>query len=100
MLYQLFKGDEELVDQLRLQFQFFDNRSNADKWSKTELKQVLLTAIQILNKRVCIFFDGLDEIDGEDRVEFHRFIRDLLQGLPEIKMCVASRPEVPVERVV
>lgn len=100
LLYQLFKGDDELVDQLRPRFPFLDSRSNADEWSKAELKQVLLTAIQIFDKRVCIFLDGLDEIDGEDRVEFHRFIKGLVQGLPRLKLCVSSRPEVQIERVV
>ncbi|KAK3948825.1 hypothetical protein QBC32DRAFT_48985 [Pseudoneurospora amorphoporcata] len=99
LLYQPLEQGDGLVDQLTLQFSFLDHRSHVDEWSKTELRQVLWEAIRNLDKRICIFLNGLDEVDGEDRVEFHRFIKDLLQAQPEIKLCVASRPEVPLERI-
>lgn len=56
-------------------------------------------ALQILNKRVCVFLDRLDEVDNDDRVEFHRFLKDLLHAEPEIKLCVSSRPEVELEDI-
>ncbi|ESA43457.1 uncharacterized protein NCU08537 [Neurospora crassa OR74A] len=100
LVYQLLKEEQGLVDQLIPHCSFLDNRSRqsrADEWSTAELRQVLSKALHILNKRVCVFLDGLDEIDSDDRVEFHRVLKDLLQAEPEIKLCVASRPEVQLE---
>lgn len=99
LLHQLLSKIAGLVNQLMLQFSFLNQRSYADEWSKSELRQVLSRALHILDKRVCIFLDGLDEIDDEDRVEFHRFVKDLLQAQPEINLCLASRPEVPLDRI-
>ncbi|KAK3504298.1 hypothetical protein B0T13DRAFT_492428 [Neurospora crassa] len=100
LVYQLLKEEQKLVDQLIPHCSFLDNRSRqsrADEWSTAELRQVLSKELHLLNKRVCVFLDGLDEIDSDDRVEFHRVLKDLLQAEPEIKLCVASRPEVQLE---
>ncbi|EGO58435.1 hypothetical protein NEUTE1DRAFT_101267 [Neurospora tetrasperma FGSC 2508] len=102
LVYQLLKEEQGLVDQLIPHCSFLDNRSRqsrADEWSTAELRQVLSKALHILNKRVCVFLDGLDEIDSDDRVEFNRVLKDLLQAEPEIKLCVASRPEVQLEAI-
>ncbi|KHE81740.1 hypothetical protein GE21DRAFT_1310971 [Neurospora crassa] len=102
LVYQLLKEEQGLVDQLIPHCSFLDNRSRqsrADEWSTAELRQVLSKALHILNKRVCVFLDGLDEIDSDDRVEFHRVLKDLLQAEPEIKLCVASRPDVQLEAI-
>ncbi|KAK3386361.1 hypothetical protein B0T20DRAFT_457643 [Sordaria brevicollis] len=100
LLYQLLKGQVRLINQLMAQYSFLEARTHADEWSKAELRKVLFNALHILNGRVCIFLDGLDEVDHEDRVEFHRFIKESLHVEPGIKIYVASRPDVPLEKIV
>lgn len=66
-------------------------------WSSTELRAALQRALISYTNGVCLFLDGLDEIDPEDGTkdgipELLDFIFKLSQ-LGKIKICLASRPD-------
>ncbi|KAK0622312.1 hypothetical protein B0T14DRAFT_475257, partial [Immersiella caudata] len=64
-------------------------------WTDEELVQFLLCATrQLLDgaAKICIFIDGLDEFEGSPHTVLS-VIRQLL-GLPDVKLCVSSRPWV------
>ena len=65
---------------------------NTDEWTRYELLQTLLKVAQQETQAVifCFFIDGLDEYAGD-----HSELVDVIQkmaAMPNIKICVASRP--------
>ncbi len=62
------------------------------EWTEAELHQMLRTAVNEVSKsmRLCLFVDGLDEFGGQHHDLFCLF-RDLME-LPNVKVCVSSRP--------
>ncbi|KAK0639896.1 hypothetical protein B0T16DRAFT_361557 [Cercophora newfieldiana] len=67
-------------------------------WTEEDLSEILLNAVKQLSGRklkTCFFIDGLDEFDGkpETLISFiHRIVE-----LPNVKVCVSSRPWVQFE---
>lgn len=67
-------------------------------WDEGELGDLLFRTIQELsreNTRVCMFIDGLDEFAGEPQTIIS-WVKKILK-LPNVKLCVSSRPWVPFE---
>ena len=62
-------------------------------WSKEDLETVLFYAIKTSSQPTCIFLDGLDEIDPSDGQFRLLELVDKLCTLPQLKLCVSSRPE-------
>jgi hypothetical protein len=65
-------------------------------WSSTELRLALMTTLHCCKNGVCLFLDGLDEIDPEDGTkegisELMELVSELTQT-HKIKFCLASRP--------
>lgn len=64
-------------------------------WTDTDLMIGIRTFIQetAQSARICLFIDGLDEFDGKDhqRIEVVDLLKEL-SLLPNIKICVSSRP--------
>ncbi|KAI0201460.1 hypothetical protein F4808DRAFT_469749 [Astrocystis sublimbata] len=63
-------------------------------WSRKELGDLCLKVLSNCRFPVCIFLDGLDEICIEDRDDLLELVQKL-QEIPDIKLCLASRPEFP-----
>lgn len=63
-----------------------------EPWTESELREAidLLKRETRLNARFCFFIDGLDEYDGHAD-EIINVLKDLC-SLPDIKLCVSSRP--------
>ena len=64
-------------------------------WTEGRLRKCLaLLALEITDSYcICLFVDGLDELDGDHR-DFLQMIRDLTEN-SNIKCCFSSRPERP-----
>jgi hypothetical protein len=64
-------------------------------WTDADLLIGIRTFIQetVQSARICFFIDGLDEFDGKDhqRIEIVDLLKEL-SLLPNIKICVSSRP--------
>lgn len=68
-------------------------KSFIDDWSLQELEEVLLQLLKILARPICLFLDGLDELDPtENPFDLMDLIGRLSQET-KIKLCLASRPE-------
>lgn len=62
-------------------------------WSFSELKSMTFEVLESDPGSFCIFVDGLDEVSEEDgAIELLQLI-DELKVIPNVKLCVASRPE-------
>lgn len=67
----------------------------SDEWSISELEEILLQLLLWHPTDVCIFIDGLDEIDQKDRTLLVGFLDRIVvfSGPFLVKICVSSRPE-------
>lgn len=85
---------------------FVSGSKTADKesppdWSYEELQAGLMAVLHASPKMVCIFLDGLDEVESELLSPIPKPVLDLVDklcALPGVKVCVSSRPE-PAFRV-
>lgn len=69
-----------------------------DYWTESRLKDAFMTILKqkLVPMRICFFIDGLDEYTGN-----HAEMAEMLKfaaSLPNIKVCVSSRPYVVFER--
>ncbi|KAL8647838.1 MAG: hypothetical protein Q9226_006265 [Calogaya cf. arnoldii] len=93
IIHQLVHEDRRLVTKLLRRNTGLLSKRNTGDWSKQELQRILTEIINLLDRPLCIFLDGLDEFDQKDDI-------DLLLNLVEagfetalIKFCISSRPE-------
>jgi hypothetical protein len=64
-------------------------------WSTNELRALSVDVIPACKQHVCIFLDGLDEMD--DYMALVGLL-DQLCALPRLQVCVSSRPEPALQR--
>ncbi|KAL8336778.1 hypothetical protein RB601_008326 [Gaeumannomyces tritici] len=69
------------------------SKDSADDWSVEDLKSTLHETLSLLQRPVCIFIDGLDEVCSEDGSWRLMKVIDGLAAFPQVKICLASRPE-------
>ncbi len=73
-------------------------RDQDSDWSVRDLQSTLFRGISTFPGTVCIFIDGLDEVSVKDGPSaLLRLVKDL-DGLPNTKLCVSSRPEPQIRR--
>lgn len=90
LLHQLFVNSKTLALRLLRNDQNLLRKDFISDWSTCELKHLLMQCLEDVKVRSCIFIDGLDEVnDLEDVLE----LVDELTSLPNVKLCVSSRPE-------
>ena len=93
LLYQLLDGNALSVTKLISLHPEVANKTGLADWSASELKKVLTHLLLQSKEAVCIFIDGLDEIGPEnDPYDLLDTIMKL-KDLPNVKLCVSSRPE-------
>jgi hypothetical protein len=98
LLFQIFSLRPDIIpDVLPEDWEWaclFGRSSALPQWSEAELRRMFydtVTALTTLRTfKLCLLIDGLDEFDGDpwDIVRFTRRLKDL----PNIKLCVSSRP--------
>lgn len=95
LLHQLLDSVAEMTTRISTQYPWTVKKGEAPDWNEKELKKVLKFALEHLGTDVCIFLDGLDEIDAglsEGQRRLLNLVKEL-QTLNNVKICVASRPE-------
>ncbi|KAL9628126.1 MAG: hypothetical protein Q9204_006093, partial [Flavoplaca sp. TL-2023a] len=93
IIHQLVYEDKQLVTKLlRRNAGLLSKRSTGD-WSKQELQRVLTQTINLLDRPLCIFLDGLDEFDQKDDIDQLLNLVEASFESAMIKFCVSSRPE-------
>ncbi|OHF03273.1 hypothetical protein CORC01_01326 [Colletotrichum orchidophilum] len=98
LLHQLLAGDLSALDRSISDCSSAGQRDSDTDWSTRELRELCFDTIKRCNRPICLFLDGLDEVSPEDGVV--RLIEDIyaLSAIPNVKICVSSRPEYLIEK--
>ncbi|KAI0534097.1 hypothetical protein GGR58DRAFT_484149 [Xylaria digitata] len=98
MLHQIIEADTTLIEYMTSHFPETGQKSTHTDWSVPELMGIFLALMKRFEKPVCIFLDGLDEVDPDDGVwELFEVIEKIRQ-IPRTKLCLSSRPEPPIRK--
>jgi hypothetical protein len=93
LLHSLLLQEPSLVDDLLGSSTEFEAKHESSDWSISELRRCLVSCLSSCIRPVCIFIDGLDEIDPSEGAFEIVDLVDSLINIPGVKMCVSSRPE-------
>jgi hypothetical protein len=66
LLYQTLEANQHILDNVLQKWPKVSKSRNLGDWSRDTLEEVLLHSLYLHGKGVCIFVDGLDEIDPKD----------------------------------
>lgn len=98
LLYQILEVDAALIENMTSHFPETRHKSMHTDWSVSELTRVFLALLKGSEKPICIFLDGLDEVDPDDGI-FDLFeVIDNIRHTPRTKLCLSSRPEPPIRK--
>lgn len=92
LLFQILSRDDEALNRLASQYLHNPQRMSLNDWSEQQLNEALQTVCSNSRNAVCVFIDGLDEIEPRDANKILKVIDDL-SALPYTKCIVSSRPE-------
>ncbi|KAJ4303158.1 hypothetical protein N0V90_002051 [Kalmusia sp. IMI 367209] len=95
LLHQLLLNNEQTAKSLYIDYAQLSKDTISD-WSFAELQNCMFRALRLVNQSICIFVDGLDEIDPKEfggKLAFTQLLKDIA-CLPNMKVCVGSREEV------
>ncbi|KAF2442217.1 hypothetical protein P171DRAFT_433764 [Karstenula rhodostoma CBS 690.94] len=96
LLYDIFAQDRELCWRQMTERQGgFDFKQESSDWSLQELVSLFSTVAENCTRPLCIFIDGLDEIDRSKPTEITRLMEwvESTRSLKNLQICVSSRPE-------
>ncbi|KAI2465181.1 hypothetical protein F4781DRAFT_424945 [Annulohypoxylon bovei var. microspora] len=93
ILHQAFNSNTAILDSVLANSKILSFKISYDDWSTKELKDLSLDIMGRYPSPLCIFLDGLDEICPEDGPLSLLELVDHISELPNVKICVASRPE-------
>lgn len=101
LLQQLFSQCTEMYERVINDTKFaFANYKEPSDWSLSTLKILFSDIVRGSSRPVCIFIDGLDEIDRSKPLEIRSLMEwlDDVSSIIHVKLCVSSRLEDPFER--
>lgn len=100
MLHQIISSNAAVTEEILRTHEDTTRKRSPGDWSLDGLKGSLRLALRSINRtrNICIFLDGIDEFDQDDGVQQLLDFIEGLMGLPRIKFCVSSRPEIHIER--
>ena len=91
LLFQILHAHPELIPDICPEFWAVREHLHFPEWKLDHLTRALDRLKDISNStKICFFIDGLDEYDGYD-FELIKIIKALAQ-VPNIKLCISSRP--------
>ena len=93
IIHQLVDEDKQLVTKLLRRNAGLLSKKSTGNWSKQELQRVLTQTINMLDRPLCIFLDGLDEFDQKDDIDQLLNLVEASFESAMIKFCISSRPE-------
>lgn len=93
LVYQSLKDNRDLVGKVLDRFHHLSPHSYYEDWSTQDLKALLGFILGEGTQHRCIFIDGLDEIGNKDGISNLIDAVGELLTLPNLKLCVSSRPE-------
>ncbi|KAH8759110.1 hypothetical protein F5882DRAFT_366438, partial [Hyaloscypha sp. PMI_1271] len=96
LLYQIFDANEDILVHILRKWPKFSRNKNPEDWSRDDLEEILFQSLSLHQKGVCIFLDGLDEIDPRDGPFDLLHLVRRISSIPKnsgLKLCASSRPE-------
>lgn len=93
LLFQMLNENQGSIHEIKVRFPTLSHKENIGDWSLKELDEVFACVVRLVSRPLCVFLDGLDELDPDlGPTEIIRQVMRLM-SLPGIKLCVSSRPE-------
>lgn len=95
LLHQIVSSKPYILEKLLHSRPELSEKRSEHDWPMEELEEVLLEALRTDDDSAfCLFLDGLDEIEvrSDDRVSTIELVKRL-SDLPNVKICVSSRPD-------
>lgn len=97
LLYQLLENSESAIARVLALTLGPSMKNDVTDWSLGELQSTLRTTVEAYDRSICMFLDGLDEVYPDEPTNLLEVIRGFsITG--KTKMCLASRPEPPLQR--
>jgi hypothetical protein len=96
IIYQILDENQHILDNVLQIWPKVSKIKNSHDWSRDTLEEVLLHSLSLHEKGVCIFVDGLDEIDPKDgSFDLLSLVKRISSPSENkgVKVCVSSRPE-------
>lgn len=97
LLFQLLENSETALGKLIQSVSGSSTKGDVTDWSLEELRSTVLSTMEAYDRPICVFLDGLDELYPEQPPNLLDIIRKLSVA-GKTKMCLASRPEPPLQR--
>ena len=92
VVHQIVRGNRLLFEKVLREDPGLLSKRNPGDWSKRELREFLMHLIDLLDRPLCFFLDGLDEIDQGDVDQLFNLVDSILET-GKAKICASSRPE-------
>lgn len=92
LIHQALSHESTVLDNILTRTTSYQDKDHDTDWSLSELESLCLDTLSSYPSPVCIFIDGLDEICNSDLLALLKLVDDM-RSLPNVKVCVASRPE-------
>lgn len=94
LLHQMLAANDSYSSQILQDCSRLSDKKRPSDWELEELETTLQIVLKLHTQRVCLFIDGLDELDRQDdNFDLRRLVRDTFASSSRLKMCVSSRPE-------
>ncbi|KAF5642177.1 hypothetical protein F25303_6598 [Fusarium sp. NRRL 25303] len=98
LLYQRLQNQQHLILGTLQRFHHLFLHSEYRDWSVKDLQDVWNYVADLDPRHICLFFDGIDEIQDKDGFpQLAQVIQSIL-GTPNTKLCVSTRPEEHITR--
>ncbi|KAK5939617.1 hypothetical protein PMZ80_007996 [Knufia obscura] len=98
LLHDIFRADDEIAREYVLRNRGVVSHKSTEDWSNAQLVDAIVWSLNTTQKKGCIFLDGLDEFDKTAELRDILDLVDTLSQLPDFKLCISSRQELPFEK--
>lgn len=97
LLFQLLEKSETALARVLASVIGSSMKDDVTDWSPKELQSTLLSTMEAYDRPVCMFLDGLDEVYPDQCTTLLDMIEEISRA-GKTKICLASRPEPPLQR--
>lgn len=97
LLFQLLENSGKALEGVLELAAGSDMKSEVTDWSLEELQSTVLSTMEAYERAICMFLDGLDELYPDQPATLLEMIKKLSVA-GKTKICLASRPEPPLQR--
>lgn len=92
LLLQLLEHSETALGRVLESTKGLSMKSEVTDWALDELQSTVLSTVEAYGRPICIFLDGLDEVDPDQSTTLLDMIKEI-SVTGKAKLCLASRPD-------